>query len=127
MWMLTVINAILTRVEQYSGCIILATNRVATLDEALISRITDYIRIPFPSYEVRYQLWIEKLPTEYPLQLNEEKLEQLAKIKLSGRDIENCILAEAKYAIRQMRNPKFDSLLQRCNSYVKSKQTLRTT
>lgn len=123
MWMLTVINCILTRMESYTGCIILATNRVKTLDEALLSRLTDWIKIPRPSFEARIQLWNEKIPLEFPLQLNELKTEQLAQIPLSGRDIENCIIAEAKLAIRQTRNPKFESLLQYCKSYAKSRKT----
>ena len=110
MWMLALINTILTRVEQYEGLVCMASNMDHLLDAALLARATDLIHVDLPPAEVRQNLWENKIPEAFPYQPKLNELKILAKFELTGRDIENCILKEAKTAIRQGRNPKFASL-----------------
>lgn len=112
MWMLSVVNTFLTEIENYAGTVFLATNNVQVLDKALKRRITSTIHIPLPSEPIRRLLWKQKIPLEYPLQLDENQEARLALPTLTGAEIENCIQTESRRAIRQGRNPKFDSLLQ---------------
>jgi SpoVK/Ycf46/Vps4 family AAA+-type ATPase len=112
MWMLSVINTLLMRIESYGGLVFLATNFEVMLDKALKRRLTDTIHIPLPSGPIRKLLWKQKIPLEYPLQLNEDQETRLALPTLTGAEIENCIQTESRRAIRQGRHPKFDSLLQ---------------
>lgn len=110
MWMLTVINCFMTQIEIYPGLVILASNFQKILDPALQSKLSDIIEIPFPSPEVRYELWEQKIPEPYPVQLNHDQLNDIATIALTGREIENCIQKETRKAIRLGRNPKWESL-----------------
>lgn len=123
MWMIEVINALLMMIEQYKGPIIMATNRDQTLDPALDRRVSDRIYIMPPDFETRKHLWEYKLPTSFPLTMDEKGLNILAEIDLTGADIENVIILEAKTAIRQGRNPKFNSL---CN-IAKHYETIKFT
>ena len=110
MWMLALINTILTKVEQYEGLVCMASNMSHLLDAALLARATDLIHVDLPPFEVRKSLWEEKIPEQFPYQPKLTELKELAGYELTGRDIENAILKEAKTAIRQGRNPKFASL-----------------
>lgn len=117
MWMLTVINAFMSEIEQYPGLVMLATNMPQMLDAALRRRITDMIEIPKPCAKVRVKLWEQKIPNEYPIHLDEDQAAALALVPLTGAEIEMCIDRESRRAIRLGRNPKFESLLQIAQSF----------
>lgn len=110
MWMLTVINNFLTQIESYPGVTVLSTNHVHFLDSALQRRLTDSIEVPIPDQTVRQELWQAKIPNDYPLQLNENQIRDIAREVLTGSDIEKCIDRESRRAIRVNRNPKWESL-----------------
>lgn len=112
MWMLSVINGLLTMVEPYQGLVVMATNMMQNLDPALMRRLTDIIEVARPNMDTRYNLWIDKIPAQFPVQPNETEFAKLAMYHLSGAEIENAIMAEAKLAITLGRKPKFESL---CN------------
>jgi SpoVK/Ycf46/Vps4 family AAA+-type ATPase len=118
MWMVTVINALLQKIENYKGPIIMATNRDHVLDPALDRRISDRIYILAPDFETRKRLWQEKIPAEFPITIDDNGFEELAIHKLTGAEIENCIITEAKTAIRQGRNPKYNSLCNIAKTYA---------
>lgn len=120
MWMLAVVNNFLNEIEKYAGVVVLATNHAHYLDPALKRRLTDTIVIPLPNYETRLQLWSQKIPNEFPLQLSEEESSRISREVLTGAEIETCISLEARKAICEGRNPRFGSLLQLVREMAKT-------
>lgn len=110
MWMLAVVNRFLTEIERYKGLVILATNLKHFLDPALKRRLLDEIEIDIPPYETRKELWQEKIPVRFPYQPTTKDLHALATIRITGAEIENAIIREARQALREGRNPTFDGL-----------------
>ncbi len=123
MWMITVINSILVQIEKFGGLMLMATNRDKVLDPALNRRISDKIYIGKPDFQVREILWEEKIPIEFPLQPMPKQIAELAKYELTGAEIENCIIAEAKKAMVEGRHPKFESLCNIAKSYEQPSKT----
>lgn len=112
MWMISIINKLLTELSNYRHLSILASNHSHQLDGALLSRAIAVIEIARPSFETRFRLWQNKIPKQYPLQLSVVQCNVLAQYDLTGRTIENAVVKEAQLAILQGREPDFDSL---CN------------
>lgn len=112
MWMVSIINKLLTELADYRDLAIIATNRKTELDAALMSRVIADVEITRPDFMTRARLWANKIPPKYPLQLSHVQLEMLAQHDLSGRTIEAAVVKEAQLAILQGREPEFDSL---CN------------
>lgn len=124
MWMLSIINGILTRVEKFNGLCLLATNMRHMLDAALLSRITSLIEVNKPDYDTRCRLWLQKIPEQYPFHPTDDQLHKLASIELVGREIETAIINEAEQSIIQGRHPKFIPLCNIAKSiYEQSNQT----
>lgn len=112
MWMIPIINKLLTEIADYKHLTIGATNREEELDPALMRRIIAYVHVPRPDYATRERLWKVKVPKKYPLQFSPVQMQQLAQFNLTGSTIESVIVKEAQFAILQNRDPQFDSL---CN------------
>jgi len=127
MWMLAVVNNFLNQIETYPGVVTLATNHAHFLDPALKRRLTDTITISTPNYETRLQLWSQKIPREYPLQLSEEEASRIAREILTGAEIENCVSLEARKAICEGRNPRFGSLLSFAREMAKEASSSTTS
>lgn len=109
LWMLGVINCILTEIEKYNGIVILATNYKQILDPALLRRITFEVEFPIPSFQIRRKLWTAKWP-KWPLSLPLNMLDDLAEVELTGAEIEKVIENEARLSISQERNPSIKSI-----------------
>ncbi len=92
------INTLLTEIEKFEGVCILATNRIANLDEALERRISLIVEFPEPDEAQREQIWKKLLPDKFPLGSN-VGIDKLAAFKLTGGQIKNCILAAARLAV----------------------------
>lgn len=105
MWMIGVINFILTKIETYDGTIILASNFAHILDAALRRRITFEVHFGEPSYESRKKLWVAKWPNSWPLPLPVKEIGNLANENLTGAEIEKVIEEEARFALTQERKP----------------------
>lgn len=118
MWMLGVVNNFLQQIEKFSGLTILATNNAHVLDSALKRRITETIEFPVPTYVVRLNLWTDKLPEPF-IKITQQQLNEIAKLVLTGAEIERAIEKEARVAIREGRNPRYESLLLRASKLVK--------
>ena len=110
MWMLTVVNQFLMLIEKYLGLIVLSTNALKVLDPALMRRLAAIVEIGMPDVKTRFHLWKQKLPSNYPITINELQYSKLTAIKLTGSDIELALIQEARIACREGRLPKFDSL-----------------
>ena len=92
------INTLLTEIEKFEGVVILATNRVEELDEALERRIALIIEFPEPNFEQRKGIWEVMLPKKMPIESNVTP-EKLAEHKLTGGQIKNVVLQAARLAL----------------------------
>lgn len=92
------INSLLTEIEKFEGVLILATNRIGTLDEALERRISLIVEFPNPNYEQRLDIWKKMIPSKLPLHKKVD-VEKLAEYKLSGGQIKNVLLGAARKAV----------------------------
>jgi SpoVK/Ycf46/Vps4 family AAA+-type ATPase len=111
MWMLEPINCLLNCISMYPGLVILSTNLVPLLDEALQRRLLASILIDRPDKEVRRKIWHAKWPNRFPVQPSKEELQKLSLYALSGAEIENVFLLWAGSCIRKSVFPKVEDLL----------------
>ena len=96
------INHLLTEIENFSGIVILTTNRLHKLDEALQRRIIAKIELPFPDKPTRKEIWKKLIPRKMPVRkLN---FNELSDAMISGGEIKNAIILSARKAIAQNRN-----------------------
>jgi SpoVK/Ycf46/Vps4 family AAA+-type ATPase len=95
----------------YPGLVILSTNLVPLLDEALERRLIASILIPRPDKEVRRKIWAIKWPDKFPCQITKEQLNKLAIYPLSGAEIENVFLLWAGSCMRREIVPRVEDLL----------------
>lgn len=118
------VNTLLTEIEKYEGVLVLATNRIEHMDEALERRISLIVEFPLPKYEERLAIWKRMLPEKLPLGID-VAIESLAADKLSGGQIKNVVLAAARLALSQehdrVSKTHFDSAIARV---LKSKDLL---
>ena len=96
------INHLLTEIENFSGIVILTTNRLHKLDEALQRRIIAKIELPLPDRPTREAIWKKLIPGKMPVKkLN---FTELSEAVISGGEIKNAILLSARKAIAQNRD-----------------------
>ncbi|HDZ27916.1 MAG TPA: AAA family ATPase [Candidatus Aminicenantes bacterium] len=96
------INHLLTEIENFSGIVILTTNRLHKLDKALQRRIIAKIELPFPDKPTRKEIWKKLIPRKMPVRkLN---FNELSDAMISGGEIKNAIILSARKAIAQNRN-----------------------
>lgn len=94
------INTLLTEIEKFEGVLILATNRIDTLDPALERRISLIVEFQDPSFTERRAIWKFMIPKKLPLAKN-VSLEELASHNLTGGQIKNILLNAARMAASQ--------------------------
>jgi len=111
-WMVAVINMLLTLIVEFPHPLFVATNRKKDLDPAFLSRVLADIHIDRPNYDLRLQLWRQKIPAKYPWQPTEVQLQELAGWDLSGREIENTIIEASGACILDKVKPTFEII---CN------------
>jgi SpoVK/Ycf46/Vps4 family AAA+-type ATPase len=111
MWMLEPINAMLSEISKYPGLVILATNLVSMLDDALERRLIAKILFPRPDESVRWRIWQNKWPSKFPVQPLPGDLDILAGYDLSGAQIENVFMLWAGRLIRTGKKPMVVDLL----------------
>jgi AAA+ superfamily predicted ATPase len=118
MWMVTIIDELLTQIVEYPGLIMLASNHEDIVDKALKSRCFAWLQIGMPERAERVRLWKQKIPARFPLQMTWNEFEEIAEIPLTGRHIETAIVKEASIAITKGRLPDFQGLLAAAKSYA---------
>lgn len=101
-WMLEPINMLLAQISKYPGLVILATNYVESLDEALERRLLAKIEFSRPSEQERLLMWKMKWPVKFPVIPDVEEFKELARFDLTGAQIENALLLWAARQIRHM-------------------------
>ena len=87
---------LLQRMESYNGLVILSTNMPNVLDNAFVRRIRFKVTFPFPDEESRFKIWKKTFPNRTPL--GSLDFSSLAKLKLSGGNINNICLNAAFFA-----------------------------
>jgi hypothetical protein len=86
---------LLQRTEQYNGLVILASNLPRNMDDAFVRRVHYTINFAVPEEEERLEIWRRTFPTEAP-RADDLDLEFLARrLKITGGNIRNIILAAA--------------------------------
>lgn len=93
------VSYLLTRMEDYRGVAILATNMRHALDEAFLRRLRFIVTFPFPAPAERARLWARAFPPRAPV--GELDTERLAKLAASGGMIRNIALNAAFCAAGQ--------------------------
>jgi hypothetical protein len=87
------VNYLLSRMEQFTGVAILATNLKQALDPAFMRRMRFVVGFPFPGVAERTAIWQRVFPAETPLANLE--YDRLARFALSGGSIFNAALSAA--------------------------------
>ncbi len=104
------ISYLLQKMESYDGLAILATNMRQQLDDAFLRRLTFHIAFPLPQEEDRARIWAAVWPAELPRAADVD-LARLARIKVTGGNIKNVLLAAAHLAAADRRPVAMDDLL----------------
>ncbi|HEX3763311.1 MAG TPA: ATP-binding protein [Kofleriaceae bacterium] len=95
------VNYLLQRLEQYTGVVVLTTNKDAALDDALQRRLTLHLRLDVPEVPEREQLWRSFLPRGVPRDPDLD-VEALAReFELTGGLIKNVVVRAAFLAARE--------------------------
>lgn len=84
---------LLQRMESYRGLSILTTNMKSSLDTAFLRRIRFVVQFPFPDVTQRTEIWRRIFPEALPR--DELKLDQLARLHVSGGNIHNIAMNAA--------------------------------
>ena len=119
------INHLLGEIENFDGTVVLTTNRLHKLDEALQRRIVAKIELPLPNKKAREQIWEKLIPPKMPTdKLNYKKL---AIAELSGGDIKNAILLSARKAIaRNKKKVTMEMFQEAIDGLVKNKEIYKS-
>jgi len=89
------VNYLLQRMESYSGLAILATNMRSALDQAFTRRLRFIINFAFPNREQRKAIWQRIFPAEARLPAEGLDYEHLARLNLTGGNIQNVAMSAA--------------------------------
>ncbi len=86
---------LLQRTESYNGLVMLASNLPKNMDDAFMRRIHFTVNFPAPEEPERLEIWRRSFPREAP-RADDLDLEFLArKLKMTGGNIRNVVLAAA--------------------------------
>jgi SpoVK/Ycf46/Vps4 family AAA+-type ATPase len=88
---------LLQKMESYEGAAILATNMRQQIDDAFLPRLKFTVIFPLPDAGDRLRIWEAVWPSELPRGADVD-LERMARLKFTGGNIKNIILAAAHSA-----------------------------
>jgi ATPase family associated with various cellular activities (AAA) len=91
------ISYLLQKMESYEGAAILATNMRQQIDDAFLRRLSFTVIFPPPEMEDRGRIWAAVWPPELP-RGEDVDFELLARLKLTGGNIKNIVVAAAHAA-----------------------------
>lgn len=87
-------SVLLTRLNDYTGMVIFATNFIGNFDVAFMRRIQYHIKFKLPDEEMRQKLWEMYIPKKMPTSLNSNKVAHDYD-GISGSDISTAVLRAA--------------------------------
>jgi hypothetical protein len=90
------IDYLLTRMESFSGVVILATNMKHAIDPAFVRRLRYIVGFPFPGVAERKAIWMNVFPEA--ARATHLEFDRLARFPLTGGSIFNAALAAAHTA-----------------------------
>jgi SpoVK/Ycf46/Vps4 family AAA+-type ATPase len=96
------VNYLLQRLEQYSGVVVMTTNKEASLDEALQRRLSLHLHLEIPEPPERERLWRSMLPSKAPSARNINFKALAKEYEISGGYIKNISLRAAFLAAESM-------------------------
>lgn len=97
-----VVSIFLRTLEYYEGILFMTTNRVDNIDAAFQSRIHVSLEYPDLNAESRVQIWKNFLATfNQKPEITDGDIEELAKMKLNGRQIKNILKTSQLLAARR--------------------------
>ncbi|RXF74130.1 ATP-binding protein, partial [Hansschlegelia zhihuaiae] len=79
------VSYLLQRMEAFSGLAILATNMKAHLDQAFLRRLRYVVDLPFPTGDLRREIWRRAFPAAAPTEALD--LDMLARLEIAGGNI----------------------------------------
>lgn len=89
------VNYLLQRLEQYSGVVVLTTNKEAALDEALQRRLTLHLHLEIPEEAERERLWRSFMPAKLRRAKDIDFKALACEYELSGGYIKNVAVRAA--------------------------------
>ena len=112
-----VVGVFLRVLEYFNGLLFLTTNRVADIDEAIISRCIAMIKYHPPGIEDRRKIW-SVMTEQFGLSIQPALINQLAEIfpTASGRDIKGLAKLVAKYCSFKSVPPTLE-VFERCSIF----------
>lgn len=102
-WELSLTNELLTRLDNYPGIVMAATNRYDLLDPAFRRRFLFHIEFSTPDESVRQKIWSARAPT-----LPQQAIEELAKFELTGADISDICFKVCSFYGADVEKLKFE-------------------
>jgi len=96
-WESREINIILQQIEQFTGTVILTTNRTIALDKALERRIVLKINFEMPTAEEREKIWRSLIPIQAPFASDVDLQTLATQYEITGGLIKNALLHAARY------------------------------
>ena len=117
------VSYLLQRMEAYRGLAILTTNLEDALDTAFMRRIRFVVHFPFPSADLRSEIWQRIFPEETPV--NGLDYAKLARLNVAGGNIRNIALNAAFLAADSDGPVEMGGILRAARTeYAKIKKTL---
>lgn len=111
-WMLEPINMLLSQIGKYPGLVVLATNHVHVLDQALERRVLARVAFGRPAYDERLIMWMTKWPKKFPVLPTDEQFRALAHYDLTGAQIESAFMLWAGQQVRHgIDQPQINDLI----------------
>ncbi|MBP6674747.1 MAG: AAA family ATPase [Vitreoscilla sp.] len=109
-----VVGVFLRVLEYFNGLLFLTTNRIADIDEAIVSRCIALIRYQAPDTAARERIW-RVMAAQFGLALSNADFEHLASrfASASGRDIKGLAKLVAKYC-HHKQIPPGPAVFERC-------------
>jgi DNA polymerase III delta prime subunit len=89
------IGYLLTKMEEYEGVAILATNLRRNMDDAFLRRVQHIVEFPFPDEALRRRIWEIAFAPQAPLGDDVDFARLASTVKLTGGHIRNIVLAAA--------------------------------
>ncbi|GMV38444.1 MAG: hypothetical protein AMXMBFR64_01600 [Myxococcales bacterium] len=89
------INLLLQEIERYEGIVLLTTNLMSALDDAVMRRILFRIHFPEPDADLRARIWRTLVPRQVPLGDDVDFEELGERFELAGGRIKNAVLRAA--------------------------------
>lgn len=106
-----IVGIFLRVLEYFSGVLFMTTNRVTTVDDAILSRCTAQVRYETPTVEGQRKIW-RTLSDLSSIKLSDKEIERFSKAhpKLVGRDVKGLLKLANMISVRSKKPITVESL-----------------